>query len=69
VWSTDKNRKVATLHPKLDGKYSIVLPSGKYEIDYDSNQNYRAGSNLPFEITIQPNDILVFNINIDTLIS
>jgi len=66
VWNTNKSKKVATLHPTLDGKYQIVLPSGKYVIDFDSNQTFRAGSNLPSVITVLPNDTLVFNITIDT---
>lgn len=66
VWNTNKSKKTATLHPTLDGKYLIVLPSGKYVIDFDSNQSFRAGSNLPSEITVLPNDTLVFNITIDT---
>ena len=66
VWNTNKSKKVATLHPTLDGKYQIVLPSWKYVIDFDSNQTFRAGSNLPSVITVLPNDTLVFNITIDT---
>jgi len=66
VWDTNKSKKLAILHPTLDGKYQTVLPSGKYVIDFDSNQSFRAGSNLPSEITVLPNDTLVFNITIDT---
>ena len=66
VWDTNKSKKLAILHPTQDGKYQTVLPSGKYVIDFDSNQSFRAGSNLPSEITVLPNDTLVFNITIDT---
>jgi hypothetical protein len=66
VWKLNKTGKVVTLTPALDGNYLVTLPSGKYIIDFDSIQNYKAGSNLPFKITVPANDTVIFNINIDT---
>lgn len=66
VWKLDKKTKVVTLNPTLDGNYRVVLPTGKYIIDSDGTQNYRAGSNLPTEISVIQNDSTTFNINIDT---
>ena len=66
VWKLNKTGKVVTLSPSLDGNYLVTLPSGKYIIDFDTIQNYRAGSNLPYEITLPANDTVTFNINIDT---
>jgi hypothetical protein len=66
VWKLNKTNKVITLSPSLDGNYLVTLPSGKYIIDFDKTQPYRAGSNLPYEITVPANDTVTFNINIDT---
>ena len=66
VWKLDKKTKLVTLNPTLDGNYMTVLPVGKYIIDFDATQNYKAGSNLPTEISVNKNDTTTFNINIDT---
>lgn len=66
LWTLTKKTKVITLNPSIDGNYQVSIPSGKYIVDFSGFQNYRTGSNLPSEITVLPNDTLVFNINIDT---
>src|ERR1035437_8179698 len=66
VWNLNKTTKLVTLNPSLDGNYLISLPAGKYIIDMENPQTYRAGSNLPAEITVIKDDTTIFNINIDT---
>ena len=66
IWTLNKKSKVITLNPSIDGDYQVSIPSGKYIVDFSGTQNYRFGSNLPSEITVLPNDTVIFNINIDT---
>lgn len=66
VWSLTKKTKVISLNPTINGDYLVSIPSGKYIVDFSGTQDYRAGSNLPSEITVLPNDTVVFNIHIDT---
>ena len=66
VWKLNKTDKVITLNPTPDGNYLVTIPSGKYIIDFDKTQLYKASSNLPYEITVPANDTVIFNINIDT---
>jgi hypothetical protein len=67
VWTINKETKLATLSPKLDGTYQLDIPSGKYLIDFADGQiTHIGGSNLPGIITISNGDTTSFNINIDT---
>lgn len=67
VWTANKKSKLATLDPKLDGTYQIVLPSGNYSIDFDvAHTNTIGSNNLPTIISIANMDTTIFNINIDT---
>jgi hypothetical protein len=67
VWTVNKKSKLATLDPKLDGTYQIVLSSGVYSIDFDvAHASTIGSSNLPTIISISNMDITIFNINIDT---
>jgi hypothetical protein len=67
VWALDKSSKIATLDPKLDGTYEVVLPTGNYIIDFDATRtNNVGGANLPSTISIANGDTTSFNINIDT---
>jgi len=67
VWTVNKKTKLATLDPKLDGSYQIVLPAGDYSIDFDvAHTNTIGSNNLPTVITIANMDTTIFNINIDT---
>ena len=67
VWTANKKSKLATLNPKLDGTYQIVLPSGNYSIDFDvAHTNTIGSNNLPTIISIANMDTTIFNINIDT---
>src|ERR1035437_4816418 len=53
VWTANKKSKLATLNPKLDGTYQIVLPSGNYSIDFDvAHTNTIGSNNLPTIISI-----------------
>ena len=68
VWTLDAKTKVATLNPKLDGKYQIDLPVGKYLIDYDVARTGKIGGSniLPALISIAIGDTTNLNIDIDT---
>lgn len=67
VWTENKKTKLATLDPKLDGTYQIVLPAGDYSIDFDvAHTNTIGSNNLPTVISIANKDTTIFNINIDT---
>ena len=67
VWTVNKKSKMATLDPKLDGTYQIVLPSGNYSIDFDvAHTNTIGSNNLPAIVSIANMDTTIFNINIDT---
>jgi len=67
VWTANKKSKLATLNPKLDGTYQIVLPSGNYSIDFDvAHTNTIGSNNLPAIISIANMDTTIFNVNIDT---
>lgn len=67
VWTLNKKTKLATIDPKLDGTYQIVLPSGNYSIDFDvAHTNTIGSNNLPAIVSIANMDTTIFNINIDT---
>lgn len=67
VWTLNKNSKIATLVPNLDGTYQIDIPTGNYIIDFATDQsNHIGGSNIPKTISISNKDTTIFNINIDT---
>jgi len=67
VWTLNKDSKIATINPKLDGTFQINIPAGSYVIDFESVQtNHVGGSNLPGVIYIAVGDSTNFNINIDT---
>ncbi len=66
VWNLNKTTKLITLNPSLEGNYRVTLPTGHYIVDLANPQAYRAGSNLPMEITVIKDDSTLFNITIDT---
>ena len=64
IWTTDKKTKIGIIQPKLDGIYEFELLEGNYIIDLDKQHFF--GSNLPANIKIEPNETILFNIDIDT---
>ncbi len=67
VWSKNKKSKIQVIRPILDGTFSIELPANNYVIDFDSKHSFAVGgSNLPVSLTVEPNDTVEINIDIDT---
>ena len=66
VYSSDGVNKVAELNPSLDGSFLTGLPAGNYKINLEKGILSIGGSNLPLEITIESNDTILINIEIDT---
>lgn len=67
VWSQNHNIKFKDIKPNLDGTYTIELPANDYTIDFEKKQNFAVGgSNLPVQVTIEPNVVLEIDIDIDT---
>ena len=66
IWTADGKNKVADISPALDGSYIIELRQGNYLIRLEKDQNTIGSSNLPVEITIDPQEETVLNIDIDT---
>jgi len=66
ILTADGKNKVADINPALNGSYSIELRQGNYLITLEKEQNTIGSSNLPVEITIDPQEETVLNIDIDT---
>jgi hypothetical protein len=67
VWNTSKTKKIQLIHPALDGNFEVILPAGKYLIDFeDTKTNRIGGSNLPLTFTIRSDETTTLDINIDT---
>lgn len=67
VWTTDKQTKLLTIIPNLDGTYQVDLPAGDYIIDFDITQTNRiGGGNLPAPVSITDKDTTKLDITIDT---
>jgi hypothetical protein len=66
VYTSDGVNKIAELIPSLDGNFTSELPAGNYKINLENTLVSVGRSNLPLEITIQNNDTLIINVDIDT---
>lgn len=66
VYSSDGVNKIAELDPSLDGSYIMELPAGNYKLNLEKGKVSIGGSNLPQQITIENNDTIMINIEIDT---
>lgn len=66
VWTSNGRRKIAQLNPALDGSFKTELALGNYLVTLENGQSKIGGSNLPVEISINPQKKTLLNINIDT---
>ena len=66
VWTADLKRKITLLEPSLDGLFTTELQPGNYVVIFDNSLSGIGGSNLPVEVIINPGDITILNIDIDT---
>jgi hypothetical protein len=66
VWTSNGRRKIAQINPALDGSFRTELAPGNYLVILENEQNRIGSSNLPVEISINPLDKTLLNINIDT---
>ncbi|MBI5881449.1 DUF333 domain-containing protein [archaeon] len=57
--------KVAELNPALDGSFSILLPAGRYVIDFVTHHGIGGGA-LPADITVRAAGTTTLDIDIDT---
>ena len=65
VCTSDNSKKIALISPALDGSFKTELAPGKYLVILDKEQGI-GSSNLPMEVTINPNESTVISIEIDT---
>jgi hypothetical protein len=65
--NTNKTKKIQLIHPELDGNFEIILPEGKYLIDFENSETNRiGGNNLPLTFTVRSDETTTLDINIDT---
>jgi hypothetical protein len=66
IWTSNGRKKITQINPALDGTYRAELVSGDYLIILDNGQIGPGNSNLPAEVSIEPEKETILNINIDT---
>lgn len=66
VWTLNGRRKIAQIHPELDGSFKTELAPGNYLVILENGQNKIGSSNLPVEVSIISQEKTLLNINIDT---
>jgi hypothetical protein len=66
IWTSNGRKKIAQIHPALDGSYKAELDHGNYLVILENGQNGVGSSNLPVEVSIITQNETILNINIDT---